>query len=39
LLYRRAARAFQAEMEALPGPEQMVELLEALARAGAPKEP
>jgi UDP:flavonoid glycosyltransferase YjiC (YdhE family) len=35
--YTRAARAFQAEMEALPGPEQMVELLEALARAGAPK--
>ena len=28
--YRTAARDFQAEMTALPGPERMVELLEAL---------
>jgi UDP:flavonoid glycosyltransferase YjiC (YdhE family) len=28
--YRRSARAFQAEMRALPGPEQVVRLLEAL---------
>jgi MGT family glycosyltransferase len=37
--YRTAARAFQAEMAALPGPEQMVDLLEALPqRTGAPGE-
>jgi UDP:flavonoid glycosyltransferase YjiC (YdhE family) len=29
--YRDNARAFRAEMAALPGPERMVELLEALA--------
>jgi UDP:flavonoid glycosyltransferase YjiC (YdhE family) len=28
--YRTNARAFQAEMMALPGPEEMVELLESL---------
>lgn len=31
--YRGAARAFSAEMNALPGPERMVELLERLAAA------
>lgn len=30
--YRARARAFQAQMSALPGPERMVELLEGLAR-------
>jgi MGT family glycosyltransferase len=35
--YRTSARAFQAEMMALPGPDQMVELLEALlSRAADP---
>jgi hypothetical protein len=34
--YRTNARAFQAEMMALPGPEEMVELLESLRpQAGA----
>ena len=36
--YREAARAFQAEMASLPGPEQMVALLEALARGRPPPE-
>jgi UDP:flavonoid glycosyltransferase YjiC (YdhE family) len=30
--YRTAARDFQAEMAALPGPDRMVALLEALTR-------
>jgi UDP:flavonoid glycosyltransferase YjiC (YdhE family) len=30
--YREAARAFQAEMTALPGPREVVKLLEALDR-------
>jgi UDP:flavonoid glycosyltransferase YjiC (YdhE family) len=32
--YRTNARAFQAEMMALPGPEEMVELLESLRPPG-----
>jgi UDP:flavonoid glycosyltransferase YjiC (YdhE family) len=32
--YRANARAFQAEMMALPGPEEMVELLESLRPPG-----
>jgi MGT family glycosyltransferase len=32
--FRASARAFQAEMKALPGPEAMVGMLEALARGG-----